>query len=172
MKCGYRLCPRSDAIPIIRIFLIRNFFFLRIRFPSTRSRWIRPADESATSWIRSPEWKFLNTLWIRKFVDAKCGIFLSGDVKKSNPVLYSERQSKMQISRALRRMLCCQYSKRSPVNRFEYGHLRTWKFFNPDQKSCGFKNIWTRVEVAWMWCLAVIIGRKKPAFWLFPLKSC
>ena len=39
-------------------FLIRNFFFLRIRFPSTRIRWIRPAYESATLqsgnfWIRS-----------------------------------------------------------------------------------------------------------------------
>ena len=56
-------------------FLIGNVFFLRIRFPSTRIRWIRPAYESATFWIRSPEWKFLNTLWIRKFVDARSGIF-------------------------------------------------------------------------------------------------
>ena len=39
-------------------FLIRNFFFLQIRFLSTRIRWIRPAYESATLqsgnfWIRS-----------------------------------------------------------------------------------------------------------------------
>ena len=123
MKCGYRLCPRCDAIPRIRI------FFNPQRFPSTRIRWIRLAYESATFWIRSPEWKFLNTLWIRKFVDARSGIFLSGDVKKSSPAPYRERQSKIQISRALRRLLCCQYSQRSPVNRFEYGYLWTWNFF-------------------------------------------
>ena len=44
-------------------FLIRNFFFLRIRFLSTRIWWIRPAYESATLhsgnfWIRS-EWENL-----------------------------------------------------------------------------------------------------------------
>ena len=76
MKCGYRLCPRCDAIPRIRIFFNPQLFFLRIRFPSTRIRWIRPAYESATFWICSPEWKFLNTLWIRKFVDARSGTFL------------------------------------------------------------------------------------------------
>ena len=42
-------------------FLIGNVFFLRIRFPSTRIRWIHPAYESATFWIRSLEWNF----WIR-----------------------------------------------------------------------------------------------------------
>ena len=47
-------------------------------------------------------------------MDSKSGYFLAGEVTKSSPVLYRERQSKMQISRALRRMLCCQYSQRSP----------------------------------------------------------
>ena len=55
----------------------------------------------------------MNTLLIRNRVDAKSGyFFLSGDVTRSSPVLHRERQSKMQISRALRRMLCCQYSQR------------------------------------------------------------
>ena len=53
------IIPRCDGIPRIRIFFNPQlFFFLRIRFPSTRIRWIRPAYESATLqsgnfWIRS-----------------------------------------------------------------------------------------------------------------------
>ena len=50
-------------------------------------------------------------------MDAKSGYYLAGEVTKSSPVLYRERQSKMQISRALRRMLRCQYSQRSPGTR-------------------------------------------------------
>ena len=38
--------------------------------PSTRSP-VNPAYESATFWIRSPEWNFFNTLWIRNRVDPK-----------------------------------------------------------------------------------------------------
>ena len=34
---------------------------------------VDPAYESATFWIRSLEWKFLNTLWIWNRVDAKSG---------------------------------------------------------------------------------------------------
>ena len=52
------------------------------------------AYESATFWIHSPRWKFLNTLWIRNRVDvkssAKSGYFISGDVTRSSPVLYRE----------------------------------------------------------------------------------
>ena len=62
----------------------------------------------------------------------------------------------MQISRALRRMLCCQYSQRSPGYKSEFGYL--WEtpghadsikirirddveILNPERKlSCGFKN--------------------------------
>ena len=47
-------------------------------------RWMSPiytylvnqAYESATFWIRSPEWKFLNTLCIRNRVDAKSGFII------------------------------------------------------------------------------------------------
>ena len=77
--------PDVTPYPRIRIFFNRQRFFLRIRFPSTRIRWIRPAYESATFLIRSPEWKFLNTLWIRKFVDARSGIFLIRWRKKIEP---------------------------------------------------------------------------------------
>ena len=43
-------------------------------------------------WIRSPEWKFLNSLLIRNRMDAKSGynISISGDVIRSSPVPYSE----------------------------------------------------------------------------------
>ena len=30
--------------------------------------------------------------------------------------------------------------------RFEYGYMWTWKFLNPERKSCGFKNIQIRVD--------------------------
>ena len=43
--------------------------------PSTRIRWIQAANESATFWSCSPQWKFLNTLWIRNRVYAKSGYF-------------------------------------------------------------------------------------------------
>ena len=32
--------------------------------------------------------------------------------------------------------------------RFEYGYVWTWKVFNPERNSCGFKNIWIRVDKA------------------------
>ena len=32
--------------------------------------------------------------------------------------------------------------------RFEYGYVWTWKFFNPERKSCGFKNIRIRFDGA------------------------
>ena len=70
---------------------------------------VNPAYESASFWIRPPELKFLNTLWIRNREDAKSGYFF---IRWHNKIEPSERQCKMQISRA-RRMLCCQYSQRS-----------------------------------------------------------
>ena len=51
---------------------------------------MNPVYESATFWIRSPEWKFFNTLWIRKRLDVKSRYFLSGHVTRSSPVCYSE----------------------------------------------------------------------------------
>ena len=50
--------PDVTPYPRIRIFFNPRLFFLRIRFLSTRIRWIRPAYESATLqsgnfWIRS-----------------------------------------------------------------------------------------------------------------------
>ena len=54
-------------------------------------------------------------------------------------------------------MLFYQYSQRSPgyykgesgyVSDDHVGYLWTWKFLNPERKSCGFKNIWIRVDGA------------------------
>ena len=55
----------------IRIFLIRIFFFADSTSVHTYPGNL--AYESATFWIRSPEWKFSNTLRIRNLVDAKSG---------------------------------------------------------------------------------------------------
>ena len=69
-------------------FWIPNFFF-----PDTASVYtysVNPAYQSTTFWIRIPELKFLNILWIRNHVDAKSRCFLSGDVTRSSPALYLE----------------------------------------------------------------------------------
>ena len=42
---------------------------------SVHSYLVNPVDESATFWVRPPEWKFLNPLCIWKRVDAKSGYF-------------------------------------------------------------------------------------------------
>ena len=54
---------------------------------------------------------------------------------------------------SLRRMLCCQYShlEESWVTewiRIRAGYVWAWKFFNPERKSCGFKNMRVRVDGA------------------------
>jgi len=85
-------------------------------------------------------------------VDAKSGCFLAGEVTKLSPVLYRERQSKMQISRALRRMLCCQYSQRSPGTRvnLDTGWIREdVEIFKSGKKKLRIqKKIRIRVDVA------------------------
>ena len=65
-------------------FWIRNSFF-----PDTASvhtYLVNPQYESATFWIRSPEWKFLNTLWIQNRVDAKSGYFFIRRRNKIEPM--------------------------------------------------------------------------------------
>ena len=68
----------------------------------------------------------------------------------------------MQISRALRRMLCCLGTKVNPhmcrsvgyvwTGKFDLNtdtmYVRTWKFVNSERKSCGFKSIRIRVDGA------------------------
>ena len=74
------LMPRPQ---ISGYFWIRNFFF-----PDTASvhtYLVNPQYESATFWIRSPEWKFLNTLWIQNRVDAKSGYFFIRRRNKIEP---------------------------------------------------------------------------------------
>ena len=140
---------------------------------------VNPAYESATFWIRSPEWTFLHTLWIRNRADANSGYFFirwHNKIELSSLlwILYSRwqprsqvlrRQSKTQISRALRRRLFCNIPRgvlgtrtnpdtwRIPVKGqmpFEYCYMWTWRFLNRERKSCGFKNIRIRVDRAWI----------------------
>ena len=162
MKCGYRLCPRCDAITSIRIFFNPQRF-LRIRFPSTSIRWIRPAYESAT--LQS------GNFWIR----SECGNLWTLDPEFFYAVTWKNRAQFFTVKGRARSKFRALYDACSAANiprGVQWIGLNTCTcgrgiFFNPDQKSCGFKNIRVRVEGGWMWCLAVIIGRKKPAFWLF-----
>ena len=137
-------------------FWIRNFLF-----PDTASVHtypVNPAYESPTFWMRSPEWKFLNTLWIRNRVNAKSGNFLSGDVTRSSPILYLEyciQDDNLAPKFSLLPVftihaLLSLFQEESWVLewirirvdgqiRFEYRYVWTWKFFNPERKKCGFK---------------------------------
>ena len=69
-SCERCLSPRPH---VSRYFWIRNFFFADTRSVHTYPE--NPAEESAIFLIRTPEWKFLNTLWIWNRVDAKSGYF-------------------------------------------------------------------------------------------------
>ena len=129
-------------------FWIRNFLF-----PDTASVHtypVNPAYESATFWIRSPEWKLLNTLWIRNRVGAKPRYFLSGEVTRSSPVLYHEycilnciqngNLDACSLDNIPRRVLgtrvnsdTCRIRVDGQI-RFEYVYLWTWKFLNPERK--------------------------------------
>ena len=85
-SCERFLRPRPH---VSRYFWIRNFFFADT--PSVHMYPENPAEESANFLIRTPEWKFLNTLWIRNRMDAKSGhFFFFSDITRSSPVLYRE----------------------------------------------------------------------------------
>ena len=111
-------------------------------------KFLNPLFQSANSWIRYES----GIVWT-----PNPDIFSSGDITRSSPVLYRDRQSKIQTSRALRRMSCCNILKGVLGTRvnphtcrihvdgqiwFEYGYV--WC-----GKSCGFKNIWMPVDGAW-----------------------
>ena len=123
---GMKISPRSH---VSGYFWIRNFFF-----PGTASIHtypVNPANESTTFWIRSPEWKFLNTLWLRNRVDAK-----------PRDIFFIRWRNKIESSslpRIPRRMPCCQYSQRSPWYESESGFV---------SDTCGRANlIWIRIRV-------------------------
>ena len=144
-------------------FWIHNFFSLDTASVHSYP-WIRQPDESATFWIRSPSWKFLNTLWIRNRVDAESGYFFIRWLNKIEPsslpwTLHSRWQPCSQVP-----SLTCLYDACSVANiprgvmgtrvnpdkcrirvdgqiRFAYWYVWTWKFLSLKRKSCGFKNI-------------------------------
>ena len=95
--------------------------------------------KSATFWIRSPEWKFLNTLGIRNRVDSKSGYFFIRWRNKIEP-------SSLPWIWQPWRMLFCQYSQKSPGYWSESGYLLDGRAnSNTERKSCGLKN--TRIRV-------------------------
>ena len=69
--------PDVTPYPRIRIFFNPQLFF----FADTVSVHTYPVNPSGIRIRNSPEWKFLNTLWMRKFVEARSRIFSSGDVE-------------------------------------------------------------------------------------------
>ena len=97
------------------------FWILNLSFPHTVSVHMHsrnPAYEFATFWIRSPEWKFLNALWIRNRVDAKSGYFSIRWREKIEPsslpwILYSRWQPRSQVVSLTRR----RKSRRGPWER-------------------------------------------------------
>ena len=67
------ICPFCCSFLFCFVFLVVCLFVFKLTNSISYS--VNPAKESATFWIRFPEWKFLNTLWIRNRVDTKSGFF-------------------------------------------------------------------------------------------------
>ena len=94
---GMKISPRPE---VSGYFSIRNFFFPGTA--SVRTYPVNPAYESATFWIRSPEWTFLHTLWIRNRADANSGYFFirwHNKIELSSLlwILYSRWQPRSQV---------------------------------------------------------------------------
>ena len=91
--CAKETCYFRPRSRVSRCFWIPTFFFRDSAY-SFHKYSVNPAYESATFWIHSPDWIFLNTLGIRNRVDAKSGyiviFFLIQWRHKSSPVLYRE----------------------------------------------------------------------------------
>ena len=96
---------------------------IRIRnssFADSASNHMYPVNlknETATFWICSPEWKFLNTLWIRKGVDTKSGYFCirwRNKIKLSSLpwILYSRWQLPSQVLSLARLYDACSVANR------------------------------------------------------------
>ena len=104
--------PRPD---VSEYFLIRNS-----SFADSASNHMYPVNlknETATFWICSPEWKFLNTLWIRKGVDTKSGYFCIWWRNKIKPsslswILYSRWQLRSQVLSLARLYDACSVANR------------------------------------------------------------
>ena len=71
----------SIMSPMWRHTHVSGYFLIRNFFADTVSVHTYPVNPSGIRIRNSPEWKFLNTLWMRKFVDARSRIFSSGDVE-------------------------------------------------------------------------------------------
>ena len=147
---SWKINPQNSEVHLRRPFIAASV----LTYP------VNPAYE-----ICSPERKFFNTLWLRNRADAKSKYSVIRWRNKIEPsslpqILYSRkqphsqvfsRQSKMQISRALRRILCCQVlgTRVNPdtcrivgymwTGKSDYGYVWTWKFMNPGKKVANSK---------------------------------
>ena len=103
---------------------VRNFFFADSA--SVHTYPVNPAYESAPFWTRSPEWKFLNTLWIRNRVDAKSG---------SSPVLYREyciQDGNLDACREVMSLKLSEFKVRPCQNSYHQPVTVQIRFTNPD----------------------------------------
>ena len=123
-----------------------GFFFFRTMLPSPRIRWTRHLYESASFWIRSPEWTFLNTLWIRNRVDAKPRFFFF-----FNPVTLNGRSQFFTVNTVFKKVISTPalvpiFSEESWILewiRIRVGYVGTNKF-DLNRNTCG--NFWIRKE--------------------------
>ena len=139
MKCGYRLCPRSDAIPRIPIFFNAQLFFCGYGFRPhvsgesarhTNPQLFESALQSGNYWIRSE----FGNLWTLN------PEFFTRWRKKIGPSsLQWKAEQDANFARFKTHALLPIFPEVS-CKSFKYGPPQTWKFFSPDQKSCGFKN--------------------------------
>ena len=155
------ICPFCCSFLFCFILLVVCLFVFKLTNSISYS--VNPAKESATFWIRFPEWKFLNTLWIWNRVDTKSGVFLSGDeftVSKMATSFPGSLKTKQDVNfaRFTTQALLLIFPEESWVLKWiqiRFGYVSiwiryvwTWTFLNPERKSCGFKNIWILVDGA------------------------
>ena len=156
------ICPFCCSFLFCFVLLVVCLFVFKLTNSISYS--VNSAKESATFWIRFPEWKFLNTLWIRNCVDTKSGFFfLSGDeytvfkMATSFPGSLKAKQD-ANFARFTTQALLPIFPEESWVLKWiqiRFGYVSiwiryvwTWTFLNPERKSCGFKNIWILVDGA------------------------
>ena len=89
MDPGHAICFETWLnLPSLECLMQRSYESATFSFADSASVHtypVNPAYESATFWIRSPEWKFLDTPWIRNRVDAKSGYFFIRWCNKIEP---------------------------------------------------------------------------------------
>ena len=118
------ICPFCCSFLFCFVLLVVCLFVFKLTNSISYS--VNSAKESATFWIRFPEWKFLNTLWIRNRVDAKSG---------SSPVLYREyciQDGNLDACRVVMSLKLSEFKVRPCQNSYHQPVTVQIRFTNPD----------------------------------------